>query len=337
MATQTVVGIEMWLLVMLLLALLSRPTQGIMLIKYVGYITFLKVVIGVRRAITHMCAVLTIVVAVTQLISIPVSPLLQLSQVPDVRINATTPHVSSTQPACVSLLDAGARSMSSSAASGVCAGKVASRGVPALESTHLFDKTFHKVPVSPVTQCFSVWCKELEQDSDSIFILDGIKNGFALIDDSAVPVSCSCDNYKSATVAGRVLAEKQIEVELAKGRYVISESKPPIVSALGAIPKSATKIRLIHDLSRPVGGVNQHSTDNSVKFPTIDDATRYMNSSSYLAKIDLSEAYRSIPIHPSSYRLTGLQWQFNGDLDPTYFFMLDCRLGPVNRVGYSRL
>jgi hypothetical protein len=43
-----------------------------------------------------------------------------------------------------------------------------------------------------------------------------------------------------------------------------------------------------------------------------------------LAKIDLSSAYRSVPISPDSYNLTGLQWTFSGDSEPTY--MYDCRL-----------
>jgi hypothetical protein len=44
----------------------------------------------------------------------------------------------------------------------------------------------------------------------------------------------------------------------------------------------------------------------------------------FLAKLDLQEAYRSIPLHESCYEYTGLQWLFAGDSSPTYFF--DARL-----------
>ena len=33
-----------------------------------------------------------------------------------------------------------------------------------------------------------------------------------------------------------------------------------------------------------------------------------------MAKIDLRSAYRSIPISPLDYKLTGIQWQFSGDI-----------------------
>lgn len=43
-----------------------------------------------------------------------------------------------------------------------------------------------------------------------------------------------------------------------------------------------------------------------------------------MAKIDLCHAYRSVPIHPSNFAATGLQWHFDGDDDVTYFY--DTRL-----------
>lgn len=44
----------------------------------------------------------------------------------------------------------------------------------------------------------------------------------------------------------------------------------------------------------------------------------------YLAKVDLSQAYRSVKIHPTDYSVTGLKWKFSGDSDFTY--MVDSRL-----------
>jgi hypothetical protein len=221
--------------------------------------------------------------------------------------------------------DSGPGVITTQPAADVCAGKLASRVAVELATPYnVFVNSLPVVPMSPVTSCLDKWREELIDDYDSEFILNGIEFGFTLTDASAVPEPAFCKNYKSATCESKVLSEEQIKVELEKGRYVISDVCPPVVSALGAIPKSSTKVRLIHDLSRPLGGVNKHSTDNSVKFPTIDEATKHMSTNTFLAKIDLKEAYRSIPLHPSCYGLTGLHWQFSGDEDSTYFF--DARL-----------
>jgi hypothetical protein len=85
------------------------------------------------------------------------------------------------------------------------------------------------------------------------------------------------------------------------------------------VPKGADDIRLIHDLSRPDGGVNALALDTSVTYATIDQATGMLGRNSFLAKVDLQNAYRSIPIHPYDYDLTGLSWKFSGDTEATHF------------------
>ena len=101
-----------------------------------------------------------------------------------------------------------------------------------------------------------------------------------------------------------------------KGNYVISTSKPTIVSALGAVPKSnSDELRLIHDCSMPKGqGVNSYVlTLDKLHFQTIDDAVNLVTPECYLAKIDLHHAYRSVPIHSANYPVTGLKWTFSGE------------------------
>ena len=92
------------------------------------------------------------------------------------------------------------------------------------------------------------WEIELEGDVDGNFLLDGLTNGFIIIDDvELLPVRMS--NYKSTTdVDVKQNVGKQIMAELDAGNYVITK-KPP---ALGAIPKpESEEVRLIHDCSRP--------------------------------------------------------------------------------------
>ena len=160
-------------------------------------------------------------------------------------------------------------------------------------------------------QARALWDSELSDDVDREYLLDGVLHGFQIVDvANCSPVNICCSNYKS-TAKNADKVEAQILHELDRGNYVVCDVKPCVVSALGAIPKpESEKIRLIHDLTR--GGVNQWATDTSVKYPTIDEAVSKLPSNCYIAKLDLSEAYRSVSVHPSCYRLTGLQWMFKG-------------------------
>jgi hypothetical protein len=180
------------------------------------------------------------------------------------------------------------------------------------------------VPQAPVTRCLDRWRSELLDDPDRDFILEGIEFGFKLVDEQTAPPPTSCDNYSSATRDFKTQVEKQITAEIDQGRYIVCEKPPKITSALGAIPKTNDRIRLIHDFSRPSGGLNQFCSDSSVVFPTLDEAVSHISDNSYLAKIDLHEAYRSIPLHESCFCQTGLKWKFQGQQRPTYMF--DSRL-----------
>jgi hypothetical protein len=165
-------------------------------------------------------------------------------------------------------------------------------------------------PVSPVTSCLEVWCTELVGDPNAAFILEGIEHGFMLIDSDIILPKANCKDYNSTQGDSRVLVEEQIKKEVDMGQYIVCEEPPHSVSALGAIPKSAGKIRIIHDLSRPDGGMNRSAVDSSVHYPTLDDATKHMTTNSYLAEIDLHQAFK----------YTGLHWHFLDSDLPTYMF-----------------
>ena len=93
---------------------------------------------------------------------------------------------------------------------------------------------------------------------------------------------------------------------------IVTNAKPTIVSALGAIPKpDSDKIRLIHDCSRPQhSNVNFYSdTKQHYSYVTVDKAVSLIKSNAYLAKIVLKSAYRHVPLHPSNYTATALAWR----------------------------
>ena len=179
-------------------------------------------------------------------------------------------------------------------------------------------------PPALVTQRLDLWKVELSSDFDKTFLLTGLEYGFMIIDKECTLLNSCRSNYKSVLLDDRVKVEVQLRKEIELGRYVVVKKPPSVISSLGAVAKPGGKIRVIHDLSRPDGGVNRFGTDSSVTYSTIEEAISFMAPNCFMAKIDLSEAYRSIPINPQCFNLTGMQWQFSGDLAVTYLY--DARL-----------
>ena len=171
---------------------------------------------------------------------------------------------------------------------------------------------------------YDTWERELQDDVDRDFLLAGIKDGFYIVDEGAVPVSAEVSNYSSA-MQRRQLVEKQIMKEINEGRYIVSSKKPTLISAIGAIDKPDGSVRLITDCSQPkeAGALNEHATlPWTLKYQSIDDAVSAVqrHNNAFLAKLDLKSAYRSVKIHPSNYDFTGLKWQFTGHSSFTYLY-----------------
>ena len=167
-----------------------------------------------------------------------------------------------------------------------------------------------------------LWNKELENDPDRDFLWDGIVHGFQLILADADLKPAEMDNYISATnVTTRDAVEDTLLEEIREGNYVVTDIKPAIVSAIGVIPKpDSSEVHLIHDCSQPEGlGVNMYASVDKFSFQSIEDAIKLLGPGYYMAKIDLRHAYRSIPIHCSNYRATGLKWKFKSCHKVTYF------------------
>ena len=116
-----------------------------------------------------------------------------------------------------------------------------------------------------------------------------------------------------------------IREEIMQGNYVITSSKPTVVSASGAIPMpNSTEIRIIYDCSRlHRQAVNDYITIRSFKFQW-NDAIKLIRPKYVKAKKDLKHAYRSIPIRPANCQATGCKRRFMGDDYDTFFY--DTRL-----------
>ena len=89
-----------------------------------------------------------------------------------------------------------------------------------------------------------------------------------------------------------------------------------IVNPLGAVPKKHSgKWRLIMHLSFPTGtsindGIN--ISDFPLRYSTVYDTTdsvMWLGRHALMAKVDVQNAFRLCPVHPSEYHFLGYQWQ----------------------------
>lgn len=169
-----------------------------------------------------------------------------------------------------------------------------------------------------------VWSIFLDGDFDREFLLKGIEFGFRVTNVDSEIKNVELPNHPSA-IKFSDLVEKELLHQIGLGNYVKSTVKPCIVSPLGAIPKEDGGVRIIHDGSRPLGSaLNDYAMLSKVRFQTFDEALRLATPGSFLAKVDLKAAYRSVLINPCEYKMTGIKWCFTGDSSYTYLF--DTRL-----------
>ena len=151
-------------------------------------------------------------------------------------------------------------------------------------------------------------------DPDSLFILDGVYHGFRAIDPDSVVPNYDCRNYTSCFEPNNHRKMQTImERELASGKISLSNIKPSQIHSLGAVPKPNDAVRHITDCSRPKHiSVNNFMKDtfSTFSFNTIDDVITEVKPHSYMATVDLQDAYRSVPICPVDRLHFGLRWNF---------------------------
>ena len=169
------------------------------------------------------------------------------------------------------------------------------------------------------------WQEALEDHPDQAFanyILGGIRNGFRIgFNRSRVCLKSRGTNMLSATEQSQVVA-KYLGEELQASRIVEirrqEQGLPRIqFSPFGVIPKTNRpgKWRLIIDLSSPDGhSVNDGISKElaSLTYMSVDDVVRGLlqrGRGALLAKMDIKQAYRNIPVHPQDRLLLGMRWE----------------------------
>ena len=85
-------------------------------------------------------------------------------------------------------------------------------------------------------------------------------------------------------------------------------------SPIGVIPKKNKpgKWRLIVNLSAPEGASVNDGMDKEMPYTSVDvvaNKVAMLGRGSLLAKLDIMQAYRMVPVHPNYQCLLGMQWE----------------------------
>ena len=127
-------------------------------------------------------------------------------------------------------------------------------------------------------------------------------------------------NMGSAPLNPQII-DNYLQLEVQAGRLAGPFSQPPLpvlhVSPFGVIPKHRQhgKWRLILDLSSPVGhSVNDGiaGEDYSLQYMKVDDiiaGIMRLGRGSLMAKFDVQNAYRIVPVHTEDRQLLGMKWR----------------------------
>ena len=183
----------------------------------------------------------------------------------------------------------------------------------------------------------AAWSAVLRSHPDTEFagyILEGIQHGFRIgYDYTAHTCTSATSNLPSAKDHPEIITE-YIATEVAKGRILgpfPTHSIPDVqVSRIGVIPKKSKpgKWRLIMDLSFPHGksvndGIDADMASLSyIKVEKVATRAAQMGQGSLLAKFDIEEAYRIVPVHPDDKHLLGIVWNNQLHIDAALPFGL---------------
>lgn len=151
---------------------------------------------------------------------------------------------------------------------------------------------------------------------DEEYVLNGFKHGFKL---DFVGSECILQSNNSISARNNLhIVQQKVNEEMNLGRISGPFEVPPFEffkSSPLALreKKDCSKFRLLHNLSFPYNeqslnfNIPKHAS--SVSYSNIQEAVKIIlnNDGKYLAKSDISEAFRLIPLCPTEYHLTGFQ------------------------------
>ena len=179
--------------------------------------------------------------------------------------------------------------------------------------------------VSPLR--VEVWEEYLSKHPDPTFaqyLLQGLSQGFRIGFQRTARCIRAKRNLRSTydhpEVVDTYMAHEVDLKRVVRLPLAAADTLPHLqISPIGVIPKRnrPNKWRLIVDLSSPDGQSVNDGMDRaqcSIKYASIDDAVqliRGLGEGSLLAKLDLKDAYRIVPVHPDDRPLLGMRPKYS--------------------------
>lgn len=147
--------------------------------------------------------------------------------------------------------------------------------------------------------------------SEISWTLTGIRDGFKIIDTEVTHIPpYEVRNYPLVYQHEEVITQ-EIQKELDQGIIYETTEKPRYLTALNCKVET-DKIRTLRDLSAPHGkAINNFTWNNSNwHMMSVDHAIHLMRdrANHLMAKVDISNAYRTVPVHPDDHHYLGFEW-----------------------------
>ena len=168
-------------------------------------------------------------------------------------------------------------------------------------------------------KAFELYCLLLSTHYyDSEYIKQGFTAGFS-INYKGIPHTAELPNHRSLE-NNIAFINQYLTTEIINNRIAGPFSSRPrglIISPLGLVPKEHPgNFRVIHDLSRPrdTGSINSGISDEAAfvsyqQFDYVAKIVSFIGRGCLIAKADIKNAYRIIPVSPDEYYLLGFKVQ----------------------------
>lgn len=145
---------------------------------------------------------------------------------------------------------------------------------------------------------------------DDMFVLSGLCRGFKIVD-PGTNTEYKMDNYKSILSGSmRSQMSESVRKELLKGTISLVDKPPRCIHAMGAVERPDGRLRAITDCSRPYNSINNYMQLTAEKFcfSKVEDTRTLISEGGWGGVVDISNAYRHVPVFPQHREFTGFVW-----------------------------
>jgi hypothetical protein len=150
-------------------------------------------------------------------------------------------------------------------------------------------------------------------------ILDAIEHGISIDFSGDRRTPRACDNPKPGTAEDAQKMHEMIMDDVRDGKKAGPFARAPFpifsVSPVRCVPKKNGKVRVIHNLSHPFHSprsINSNVREGAYSCSSWGDAAAAVvrfGVGCWLVKLDISAAFKQVPVRPSDWNLLGFHWR----------------------------